>query len=189
VTRAGDIFLAAALLALAGAAGWWLGRRPDPRLAAQLETLRTTNRQLDSAVQAYRAAGPSADTVIVHARATAAVHDTVVVGLIDSVLLAAPDTLVPVLERIRAAHVATVASYETALDATTARLARADSLLARSEQLRQANLALAAAAVKHSGRGVFVIAVGIGATWAGERLAVGPTVSVGVRVPLGPLMR
>jgi hypothetical protein len=189
VTRAGDILLAAALLTLAGALGWWLGRRPDPRLVAQLETLRTTNLQLDSAVQAYRAAGPSADAVIVHARATAAVHDTVTVRLIDSVILSAPDTLAPILERVRAAHVATVADLNSALDATTARLARADSLLARSEQLRQANLALAAAAVKHSGRGVFVIAVGVGATYSGERVAVGPTVVVGVRVPVGWLMR
>jgi len=152
VSRASDVVLAATLLCLAGAAGWWLARRPDPRLVAQLETLRTTNRQLDSAVQAYRAAGPSADTVIVHARATAAVHDTVTVRLIDSVILAAPDTLAPILERVRAAHVATVADLNLALDTTTAQLARAETLLARSEQLRAANLALAQACAAQSRR-------------------------------------
>ena len=135
---------------LAGAVGWWLGRRPDPRLVAQLAQLTTENAQLDSAVQAYQAEGPAVDTVIVRARAAAAQHDTVTLTLIDSVILAVPDTLQPILERIRAAHIATVASYKTALETAAARLARADSLLARSEQLRKANLALAAAAVKHS---------------------------------------
>jgi hypothetical protein len=172
------------LALLAAALGWWLGRRPDPRLAAQLDTLRTTNQQLDSAIAQYRAAGPSADTVIVHARATAAVHDTVTVRLIDSILPSVPDTLAPVLERIRAEHVATVADLTTALDAATARLARSDSLLERSEQLRHANLALAGEAVKHSGGRLLVIAVGIGATYSGERVALGPTVMVGVRIPM-----
>jgi hypothetical protein len=169
---------------LAGAAGWYFGRRPDPTLAAQLEALRTLNLELDRAVEAYRARGPAADTVIVRARAAAAVHDTVVVRLLDSVLVILPDTLRPILERIRAEHVATVADLALALDSAIAGKARADALLARSEQLRAANLALAAAAVKHSGPGLFVVSVGVGATYAGQRVALGPTVSVGVRVPL-----
>jgi len=148
VTRASDVVLAAALLCLAGAAGWWLGRRPDPRLVAQLHTLRTANRQLDSTLAAFAAAGPSRDTVIVRARAAAAVHDTVVVRLIDSVILAAPDTLAPILERVRAAHVATVADLNLALDSAIAGKAKAETLLARSEQLRQANLALAQACAR-----------------------------------------
>jgi len=111
-------------------------------------------------------------------------HDTVTVTLIDGVLVSVPDTLQPILERIRAAHVATVADYETALASVEMPLATAESLLARSVHLRQANLALAAAAVKHSGGGLFAIAVGVGATYAAERVALGPTVTVGVRVPL-----
>lgn len=164
--------------------GWWLGRRPDPSLAAQLDALRITSAQLDTAVRRYQAEGPAVDTVVVHALAAAAQHDTVTLTLIDSVLISVPDTLQPILERIREAHVATVAGYETALDSVKARLRKSDLLLTRSEQLRQANLALAAAAVKHSGRGLFVIAVGVGATYAGERVAVGPTVIVGMRIPL-----
>ena len=70
-------------------------------------------------------------------------HDTVTVTLIDGVLVSVPDTLQPILERIRAAHVATVADYETALASVEMRLAAAESVLARSEHLRQANLALA----------------------------------------------
>ena len=152
MSRASDVVLAAALLVLAGALGWWLGRRPNPRLVAQLTELRTTNRQLDSAIAQYRAAGPSADTVIVHARATAAVHDTVTVRLIDGVILAVPDTLRPILERVRAAHVATVADLNLALDSLTAERDRAEVLLARSEQLRAANLALAQACAAQSRR-------------------------------------
>jgi hypothetical protein len=172
---------------LAGAAGWWLGRRPDPRLAAQLEQLRTANQQLDSAIQHYQAGGPAAAAQVAHAVGAARQHDTATMTLIDSVLVSVPDTLQPILERIRAAHVATVADYETALDGLKARLTKSDVLLAHSERLRQANLALATAAVKHSGRGLFVVAVGVGATWAGEQVAVGPTVVVGVRVPLPAL--
>jgi len=111
-------------------------------------------------------------------------HDTVTVTLIDGVLVSVPDTLQPILERIRAAHVATVADYETALTSVEMRFAAAESLLALSEQLRQANLALAAAAMKHSGGGLFAIAVGVGATYAGKRVALGPTVTAGVRIPL-----
>ncbi|MCX6069407.1 MAG: hypothetical protein NTU91_00900 [Chloroflexi bacterium] len=106
------------------------------------------------------------------------------VTLIDSVLVSVPDTLQPILERIRAAHVATVADYRTALSSVEMRLAAAESLLARSEQLRQANLALAAAAVRRGRASLIVLSVGVGATYAGEQVAVGPTVVVGVRVPL-----
>lgn len=182
VLQASALLLFVALLA--GAAGWYFGRRPDPKLAAQLEDLRTLNLQLDRAVQAYRAAGPAADTVIVRARAAAAVHDTATGRLIDSVLAVAPDTLLPVLARIRAEHVATVAELTVALDSTTAQRDRAEALLVRSEQLRAANLALAAQAVHRGGGSIFVLAIGVGATYAGERVAVGPTVSVGIRVPL-----
>ena len=111
-------------------------------------------------------------------------HDTVTVTLIDGVLVSVPDTLQPILERIRAAHVATVADYETALASVEMPLAAAESLLARSEQLRQANLALAAAAVRRGRESLIVLSVGVGATYAAERVAVGPTVTVGVRVPL-----
>jgi hypothetical protein len=180
------IALQALLLVLCGLGiGWALGRRPDPTLAAQLADLRTLNLQLDSAVEAYRAAGPAADTVVVRLRATAGAHDTVTVRLIDSVMVVAPDTLLPILTRIRAEHVATVADLTTALDSAIAGKTRADGLLAHSEQLRAANLALAAQAVHHSGAKWFSLVIGVGATYAGERVAVGPTVSVGVRVPLG----
>ena len=54
----------------------------------------------------------------------------------------------------------------------------------RSEQLRAANLALAAQAVHRAGGSLIVLSVGVGATYASERVAVGPTVSVGVRVPV-----
>ena len=179
------IALQALLLVLCGLGiGWALGRRPDPRLVAQLAGLRTLNLQLDSAVQAYRAAGPAADTVIVRARATAGVHDTVTVRLIDSVMVVAPDTLLPILMRIRGEHVATVADLTTALDGAIEGKARAEELLARSEQLRAANLALAATAVHRGGGSLIVLSVGVGATYAGERVAVGPTVAIGVRVPL-----
>ena len=184
MTRASDLAAGFALLLLAGAIGWRLGRRPDPALAAQLDTLRTTNRQLDSAVAAWQAAGPSVDTVIVRAAAAAAKHDTVTVRLIDTLIVAAPDSLVPVLERVRAEHLATVADLTTALDTTTAQLVRAETLLVRSEQLRQANFALAAAAVRRSGRSLVALILGVGATYARGGVAVGPTVSVGVRVPL-----
>ena len=184
MTRASDLAAGLALLLVAGAIGWRIGRRPDPALAAQLDTLRTTNRQLDSALAAWQAAGPSVDTVIVRSRAAAGAHDTVTVRLIDTLIVVAPDSLVPVLERVRAEHLATVADLTTALDTTSAQLVRAETLLARSEQLRAANLALAAKAVHRGGGSLFVVSVGVGATYAGERVAVGPTVSVGVRVPL-----
>ena len=156
----------------------------ESALAAQLDTLRSTNRQLDSALAAWQAAGPSRDTVIVHARAAAAVHDTVTVRLLDTLIAVAPDTLRPILARVRAEHVATVADLTTALDSAIAGKAKAEDLLARSEQLRAANLALAAAAVHQSGTKWYSVVVGIGATYARGGVAVGPTVGVGVRVPL-----
>jgi len=71
------IALQALLLVLCGLGiGWALGRRPDPRLVAQLAGLRTLNLQLDSAVQAYRAAGPAADTVVEDAEPFVAANPT-----------------------------------------------------------------------------------------------------------------
>jgi hypothetical protein len=179
------IALQALLLILCGLGiGWAIGRRPDPALVAQLDTLRSTSRQLDAELAAWQAAGPSRDTVIVRQRAAAAAHDTVTVRLIDTLIVVAPDSLVPVLERVRAEHVATVADLNLALDSTSAQLARSDALLARSEQLRAANLALAAKAVHRGGGSPFVLSVGVGATYARGGVALGPTVALGVRVPV-----
>ena len=153
MTRVPMIAFQALLLVLCGLGiGWALGRRPDPTFVAQLADLRTTNRQLDAAVTAYRAAGPSVDTVIVRSRAAAGAHDTVTVRLIDTLIVVAPDSLVPVLERVRAEHLATVADLTTALDSTSTQLVRAETLLARSEQLRQANLARAQACAAQAGQ-------------------------------------
>jgi hypothetical protein len=170
------IALQALLLVLCGLGiGWVLGRRPDPTFVAQLDTLRSANRQLDSTLAAWQAAGPSRDTVIVRHRAAAAQHDTVTVQLIDSVMLAAPDTLVPVLARIRVEHLAAVADLTTALDTTTAQLARAETLLARSEQLRAANLALAQACAQSARPGLLGRALAtlpwLGAAYLAGRLS------------------
>lgn len=186
------IFFAGLLL---GWVGRGLGRGPDARDLARLDTLRAETAELDTAELRRRhddslaaARLAALQTRGAAARQQAAALGQAVAATLDTARAAAPDTLAPLFERLGIRHSEEIRSYELALAAADSevaiereRRAAADSAARAAQLLLHRTLAqLEVATRRRPRRCGFGGTLGYGATSSGGVLRTGPSVAGGI---------